>query len=75
MPDNRPKPRSEPIAFLDVQVNHITKDTMHINNKVFLKNGSKIGNFQIPQAFAPIFLLFQPHFFRNYSVISPYSGK
>jgi hypothetical protein len=36
---------SEPITFLDVQVNPIVKDVGHINNKVFPKNGSKIGIF------------------------------
>lgn len=33
---------SETVAFLDVQVNHITKDVAHINNKVLSKNGSKV---------------------------------
>lgn len=29
---------SETVAFLDVQVNHITKNVGHINNKVFQKS-------------------------------------
>lgn len=51
---------SEPIAFLDVQVNPIVKDVGHINNKVFPKNGSKIGIFWILQAVGIGFFLFLP---------------
>lgn len=32
---------SETVAFLDVQIYHITKDVEHINNKVLLKNGQR----------------------------------
>ena len=38
---------SETVAFLDVQVNHITKNVGHINNKVFqksLKDSDFFGN-------------------------------
>jgi hypothetical protein len=31
----------KPVAFLDVQVNHITKDVGHINNKVFQKTAQR----------------------------------
>ena len=41
---------SKTVTFLDVQVNHITKDVGHINNKVLPKNGSKIVNFSLLQA-------------------------
>ena len=36
------KRESETVTFLDVQVNHITKEGLHINNKVLSKNGSKL---------------------------------
>ena len=32
---------SETVSFLDVQVNHITKDVGHINNKVLSKTAQR----------------------------------
>ena len=52
------KGESETVAFLDVQVNHITNDVRHINNKVLSKNASKIGNFWEMQAFGKEFFAF-----------------
>ena len=52
------KGESETVAFLDVQVNHITNDVRHINNKVLSKNASKIGNFSEMQAFGKEFFAF-----------------
>jgi len=49
---------SETVSFLDVQVNHITKDVGHINNKVLSKNGSKIGIFSVSQTLSARFFLF-----------------
>jgi hypothetical protein len=37
--------KSETIAFLDVQVYHITKDVGHINNKVLSKTLQRYGIF------------------------------
>ena len=50
--------KSETIAFLDVQINHITKNVGHINNKVLSKNGSKIRKFSVLQAVGAGFFLF-----------------
>lgn len=49
---------SEPIAFLNVQVNHITKDVRHINNKVLSKTVQRYGVFLVLQAISTSFFLF-----------------
>ena len=49
---------SETVTFLDIQVNHITKDVGHINNKVLSKNASKIRIFWVMQAVGTGFFLF-----------------
>jgi len=49
---------SEPVAFLDVQVNHITRDVGHINNKVLSKTVQRYGVFLVLQAISTSFFLF-----------------
>ena len=49
---------SEPIAFLDVQVNHITKEVGHINNKVLSKTVQRYEVFLVSQAVSVSFFLF-----------------
>ena len=52
---------SEPIAFLDVQVNHITKDVGHINNKVFQKTLKDSVFFAIAKRHGKNFHIFAPN--------------
>ena len=47
---------SEPIAFLDVQVNHI--EVGHINNKVLSKTVQRYEVFLVSQAVSVSFFLF-----------------
>ena len=49
---------SETVAFLDVQIYHITKDVGHINNKVLSKTVQRYGVFLVLQAISTSFFLF-----------------
>ena len=51
----------ETVAFLDVQVNHITKDVGHINNKVFQKTLKDSVFFAIAKRHGKNFHIFAPN--------------